>query len=189
MGGGILGRLIAGMTVSLDGFVADRNGSNEALYPDLEDLQGGEFMNSLIDETGSVLMGRTTFDMAEDPDWYAGNYEFQVPTFVVTHRPPRAKPKEDENISFTFVTEGVEQAASLAKAAAGDRAVTVVGGPNLIQQLLKGGLVDELHIDVMPILLGEGLRLFDPGTGSLELEKLGIQEVGARTSMRFRLPR
>jgi dihydrofolate reductase len=161
-----LGKLVAGMTVSLDGFVADRNGSNEALYPDLEDLQGGEFMNSLIAETGSVLMGRTTFDMSEDPDWYAGNYEFQVPIFVVTHRPPAIKPKEDENISFTFVTEGVEASAALARDAAGDRSVTVVGGPNLIQQLLRAGLVDELHVDVMPLLLGDGLPLFEPGARS-----------------------
>lgn len=184
-----MGKLIAGITISLDGFVADRNGSNGSLHPDLEKLQGGEYMNSLIAEAGSVIMGRTTFDMAEDPDWYAGNYEFQVPIFVVTHRPPEAKPLEDENISFTFVTEGVDQAADLAKAAAGALAVTVVGGSNVIQQLIRAGLVDELHVDVMPVLLGDDLRLFDGETGSMELEKVNVQEVGARTSMKFRVLR
>jgi hypothetical protein len=88
-----MARVIAGMTTSLDGFVADPSGSAERLYPDLADLQGSAFMNDLIAETGAVLMGRRAFEMA-DPNWYVGNYEFQVPIFVLTHRPlaaPRSK--------------------------------------------------------------------------------------------------
>lgn len=75
-------------------------------------------------------------------------------------------------------------------AAAGDKAVQVVGGPDLIRQLLRAGLVDELHIDVMPVLLGAGLRLFDDtALEPVELEKIGVQEVGPRTSLRFRVTR
>ena len=172
--------VIAGMTMSLDGFVTDPSGSVDRLYPDLAALQGTDYMNALIEETGAVLMGRRAFEMADDPDWFVGNYEFQVPIFVLTHEPPRVAPKQDEHLTFTFVTDGVESAVSQAKAAAGDRAVTVVGGVDVIRQLLHTGLVDELRMDVMPVLLGGGLE-------SLRLERMGVEHVGARTSLGFRV--
>jgi dihydrofolate reductase len=126
--------------------------------------------------------------MAEDPDWYVGNYEFQVPIFVLTHEPPHVVPKQDEHLTFTFVTDGIESAVAQASAAAGDKAVQVVGGVSVIQQLLRAGLVDELRLDVMPVLLGAGLRLFEnAGLEHLKLEKIGLQEVGARTTLRFRV--
>jgi riboflavin biosynthesis pyrimidine reductase len=68
--------------------------------------------------------------------------------------------------------------------------VQVVGGPNAIRQLLRAGLVDELRVDVMPVLLGAGLRLFGSnGLDRIRLEKIGVQEVGARTSLTFRVKR
>ncbi|MPZ90005.1 MAG: hypothetical protein GEU81_18555 [Nitriliruptorales bacterium] len=79
-----MARVIAGMTTSLDGFVADQRGSSDPLYPDLAALRGTPYMNAMISETGAVLMGRRTFEMADDPDWYVDDYEFQVPIFVVT---------------------------------------------------------------------------------------------------------
>ena len=156
-----MARVIAGMTTSLDGFVADESGSVDRLYPDLAALQGTDYMNAAIEETGAVLMGKRTFEMAEDPDSYVGNYEFRVPIFVVTHHAPRVAPKQDEHLTFTFVTDGLESAVAQAKAAAGKKAVQVVGGASVIRQLLRAGLVDELHIDVMPVLMGAGLRPFD----------------------------
>jgi dihydrofolate reductase len=117
-----------------------------------------------------------------------GDYEFQVPIFVVTHEPPRVAPKQDEHLTFTFVTDGVEEAVAQATAAAGDKDVQVVGGPGLIRQLFLAGLVDELRVDVMPVLLGSGLRfLEDPRLVRVRLEKIGVQEVGARTSLSFRV--
>jgi dihydrofolate reductase len=182
-----MGRVIVGMTISLDGFVADKDGNVERLYPDLAALRDTAYMKTMIAETGAVLMGRKTFAMG-DPDEYVGNYEFQVPIFVVTHRPPRVAPKQDEHLTFTFVTDGVGSALAQARAAAGDKAVVVVGGVNVSQQLLNAGLVDELHIDVMPVLLGEGLRFFD-GTDlkHVQIEKTEIEEIGARTALRFRV--
>ena len=182
-----MARVIAGMTVSLDGFVQDADGSAEALYRDLADLQDSACVKAMQDETGAVLMGRRTLEMADDPDSYADSYELQVPIFVVTHTPPPVAPKRNERLSFTFVTDGVRSAVAQAAEAAGDRAVTVVGGVDLNRQLLEAGLVDELRVDVMPVLLGAGLRLFE-GTGPLALEKLGVDDVGARTSLRFRVP-
>ena len=183
-----MAQVIAGMTTSLDGFVADESGSVDRLYPDLAALQGTAYMNALIEETGAVVMGRRAFEMAEDPDWYVGNYEFQVPIFVLTHHAPRVAPKQDEHLTFTFVTDGVESAVAQAKAAAGKKAVQVIGGASVIQQLLQASLVDELHLDVMPVLLGSGLRLFEnAGLERIQIEKIDVQETGPRTTLKFRV--
>jgi dihydrofolate reductase len=176
----------AGMAVSLDGFVADTNGSVERIS-DPTVLRDADYMNTLIAETGAVVMGRRSFDMAEDPDWYVGNYEFQVPIFVLTHQPPPVAPRQDERLTFTFVTDGVESAIAKAKAAAQDKVVQVLGA-SVIRQVLLAGLVDELHVEVMPVLLGAGLRLFDgPGLEHVSLTKMGVREVGAMTELRFRV--
>jgi dihydrofolate reductase len=116
--------------------------------------------------------------------------QLRIPSadFVLTHHPPSVAPKQDEHLTFTFVTDGVESAVAQAKAAARDKAVQVVGGVCIAQQLLDAGLVDELHVDIMPVFLGIGLRSFE--SSSLErvrLEKINVQEVGARTSLRFRM--
>lgn len=179
----------AGMTMSLDGFVEDADGSVSLLYPDLADLRDTDYMNDAVEETGAVLMGRHTFEMG-DPDSFVGEYEFQVPIFVVTQHPPATPPKQDENLTFTFVTDGVASGAEQAKAAAGDKVVQVVGGPMLIRELLNLGLVDDLRVDVMPVFLGGGLRLFenvDPGR--VRLQKRDVREVRARTSLGFRVVR
>jgi dihydrofolate reductase len=182
-----MARVIVGMTTSLDGFVADQSGSAARLFPDLAALRDTAYGKAAIEETGAVLMGKRTFEMG-DPDSYVGNYEFQVPIFVLTRQPPRVPPKQDEHLTFTFVNDSVESAVAQATAAAGTKAVQVVGGPIVIHQLLRAGLVDELHVDVMPVLLGAGLRLFgDTPLERVQLEKLGVQEIGARTNLSFRI--
>jgi dihydrofolate reductase len=181
--------LIAGMTTSLDGFVEDGDGSTARLSTDFDSLRESPFMRAIIERTGAVLMGRRTFGMA-DPDSYLGTYELQVPIFVVTHRPPPVPPAQDDRLTFTFVTDGVESAVAQATAAAGDKDVLVVGGADLIGQLLRAGLADELHLDLMPVFLGTGRRLFDdPDLARVRLEKLAVEEVGTRTSLRFRVVR
>ncbi|MEU2349781.1 dihydrofolate reductase family protein [Modestobacter sp. NPDC049651] len=183
-----MAKVIAGMTVSLDGFIADEHGDSGMLYADFEQLVGSPWLTEAQEVTGAALMGRRTFDGADDPDGYADGYEFQVPIVVLTHRPPDRAPRRNERLFFTFVTEGVAAAVACAAELAGDRAVTVIGGADLNQQLLAAGLVDELWIDVMPVLLGRGRRLFD-GAPPQELEKLRVDDLGMRTSLRFRVPR
>ena len=183
-------RVVGGMTMSIDGFVANEAGVPEGLYPDLEALHGTPYMDDLIARTGAVIMGRGSFAMADDPDLLADAYEFQVPIFVLTHRPPARWPKENGRIAFTFVTEGTAAAVRAARAAAGERDVTVVGGPVLITELLTGGHLDELHVDVMPVFLGRGKRFFDdPGLARIRVEKLPTVEIGDRSSLRFRVVR
>lgn len=184
-----MGKVILGMTMSLDGFINDRDGSVEALYPDLAALRETEPMKESIQNTGAVVMGRNSFAMAEDPDSIAENYEYQVPIFVLTHQPPKRHPRETGTLTFTFVTDGIESAIRQAKAAAGDKDVTVIGAASTAQQCLKAGLADELHIDIMPVFFGSGLRPFEGiGEGQLQLERLKLVELPAgRTHIEFRV--
>jgi len=177
--------------MSLDGFINDRTGSVSALYPDLETLRNTEPMRETIQKTGAVVMGWNAYAMAEDPDLYAGNYEFQVPIFVLTHEVPKRRPKETGQLTFTFVTNGIESAIGKAKAAAGDKDIAVIGGASSAQQCIRAGLVDELYIDIMPVLLCGGLRLFeDIATEPIQLERMKVMELpGGRTHLRFRVVR
>lgn len=182
-----MGKVVAGMTLSLDGFVQDANGSAAELYPDFAAMVESELMQESMRTTGAVVMGRRSFDMG-DPDEYASSYEYQVPLFVVTHHAPSKTPKRNDKLFFTFVSDGVASAIAQAKAAAGDRDVTIVGGPDVIQQSLKAGLIDELQIALMPVLFGSGLPFFnDPGVAVNKLEKVRVIETGDRTDLIFRV--
>ena len=172
-----MGKVVTGMRMSLDGFINDRNGRVEPLYPDLENLKDTELIQESIRSTGAVLMGRNSFDMAgEDYDW--GTYEFQVPIFVLTHHPPKSAPQGGAGQTFTFVTNGVENAIRQAKAAAGDKDVAVIPGASTTNQVLLAGLADELGVEIMPILLGSGLRPFGAaGLENIKLERIRIMEM------------
>lgn len=106
--------------MSLNGFVADAEGNVDRLYPDIADPQWTAYMAESIAETGAVIMGRRTYEMG-DPDSYLGNYEFQVPIFVLTQHPPATLPKQDDRLTFTFVPDGIASAVAQATTAAGDK--------------------------------------------------------------------
>jgi dihydrofolate reductase len=181
-------KVILGTTMSLDGFINDRSGSVDALYSDFVAWRETEAGKESIQNTGAVVMGRNSYAMADDPDWFAGNYEYQVPIFVLTHHVPTKKPKETDALTFTFVTDGFESAVRQALEAAGDREVNIIGAANTAQQCLKAGLADELHVDIMPVLLCRGLRLFENIiTEKIQLERIKVMELpGGRTHLRFR---
>ena len=184
-----MGKVIVGMTMSLDGFINDRNGSVEALYPDLAALRDTEPLSESIRNTGAVVMGRNSFAMSENPDWFAGNYEYQVPIFVLTHQPPKKHPKETDDLTFTFVTDGIESAVEQAKATVGDKDVNIIGATSTARQCLEAGLADELHVDIMPVFLGSGLRAFEEiDKGQIQLERIKVMELpGGRTHLKFRI--
>lgn len=183
-----MAKVILGTTMSLDGFINDRSGSVDALYSDLITWRETEAGKESIHNTGAVVMGRNSYAMAEDPDWFAENYEYQVPIFVLTHHVPKKKPKETVTLTFTFVTDGLESAIHQAKEAAGDKEVNIIGAANTAQQCLKAGLADELHVDIMPVLLCDGLRLFEHiNAEQIQLERIKVMELPAgRTHLRFR---
>ena len=181
-----MGKVLFGMTISLDGFVNDRNGDVSRLYPDLGALRQTEMLQEVIKTTGAVVMGRRAYDMAEGD---FTDYEFQVPIFVLTHHVPEQVAKgENDQLTVTFVTDGIESAIEKAKAAAGDKQVMVIGGANTAQQCLRAGLVDEIHIGIMPVLFGEGLRFFEPGDNErMKLERARVFESPTRTDLWFRV--
>jgi dihydrofolate reductase len=181
-----MAKVLLGMTMSLDGFVEDRHGRVDRLYPDLAALRQTESLQELIRMTGAVVMGRRAYDMAGGD--FSG-YEFQVPIFVLTHRPPeRAASGENEQLTFTYVGEEIERAIAQAKAAAGERYVVVVGGASTAQQCLNAGLVDELEVAIRPVLLGAGLRLFEHlDVARIALEPIRVTESPTATDLRFRV--
>jgi len=181
-----MGKVIVGTTMSLDGFISDRNGSLSRLYPDLEALRETELLQEEMRTTGAAVMGRRAYDLAEGD---LTGYEFQVPIFVLTHVvPEQAARGENEKLTITFVTNGIESAIAQAKAAAGDKDVMVIGGANTAQQCMRARLVDELRIGIVPVLLGEGLRFFEHlSNEQIELERTKILESPGRTDILFRV--
>jgi dihydrofolate reductase len=168
-------KVIALMSMSLDGFVADADdgvdevfdwyfSSGDVEVPTASTTSGmtfhvsppsAEHLRGLVAEIGAMLTGRRTFEVA---DGWGGRHPWDVPAFVVTHDVPDGWPRPGSTVRF--VTEGIESAVEQAKAAAEPRSVGVHGA-NTIQQCLNAGLLDEIHVDLAAVLLGSGVRLFD----------------------------
>ena len=176
-----MSKVIAGFSMSLDGFVADPDDGVDQVFKwysaggtDAEVMAGdGTFEMSgegagFIEEAGRgagvLVTARRTFDLAHA---WGGKHPMDVPMVVVTHRVP-GEWASREGSPFTFVTEGVPKAIDVARQIAGDKDV-VVGAPSITWQCLQLGLLDAIHIDLAPVVLGRGIRLFDHLTGPVEL--------------------
>ena len=135
--------------------------------------EGGEegldegFWTEGVEGIGATIMGRNMFGPVRGawPDeewrgWWGNNPPFHHPVFVLTHH-PRPSIQMDGGTSFHFVNSGIEAALKQALAAAEGADVRIGGGASTVQQYLRAGLVDELHVAVVPVLLGDGERLFD----------------------------
>ena len=183
-----MGNVVVGATMSLDWFMSDRNGNVSRLYPDFEALHGTEMLREEIRTTGAVVMGRNAYDMAAGD--FTG-YEYQTPIFVLTHHVPEQAAKgQNDQLTITYVTDGVESAMAQAKAAAGGKQVTVVGGASTAQQCMRAGLVNEIHIGVVPVLLGDGLRFFEPlAHEGLKLVQTRVFESPTRTDLWYSVVR
>ena len=181
-----MGRVVLSMLTSLDGYVNDSAGKVGALYPDLAALRATTVMQDAVPNTGAVVMGRRAYAMG-DPDAYAGHYEFQVPIFVLTHRPPTHHPAQNERLSFTFITDGIGPAIARAKAVAGARDVCVIGGASTAQQTLNAGLVDELEVGVVGVLFGGGTPLFAGLARTPALEQTQMTRTPGATFLHYRV--
>ena len=107
--------------------------------------------------------------------------------FVVTHEAPADSPAGGV---YTFVTDGIESALEQARAAAGERAVGVMGGASIGQQFLAAGLVDEIHVHLIPVLFGSGTRMFEHlGDEHVQLEPLKVIQTPSAVHLRFRIAR
>jgi dihydrofolate reductase len=154
---------------------------------------GGErSVNSeIIEETfaaaGAYVMGRRMFDAGEIP--WGDEPPFRAPVFVVTHR-PREVLERKGGTSFTFVSEGIARAVELAREAAGGKDVAVAGGGEVLRQVLAAGLLEQLELHTVPVLLGDGQRLFDAGLGlgpreGIELVPTRVVEAPEVTHVRY----
>jgi dihydrofolate reductase len=167
-----MSNVIFQIIMSLDGYINDSRGSVKSLYPDYKRYRNSSLVEESIKNTGAVLMGRKTFEMG-NPDSYADDYEYQVPIFVLTNHAPEVKPKESGKLTFTFLNGSIEEAILAVRKAAGDNDITIVGGASLLQQCLNAGVCNEILIGIMPVLLGNGLRLFENITAKhLRLENV-----------------
>jgi dihydrofolate reductase len=140
----------------------------------------------LLSETwtrgGASVTGRRTFDIANA---WGGKPPGGVPFFVLTHNIPQEWVKPGS--PFTFVTDGIESAVIQAKQAAGTKDVDLIGA-SVVQQALNAGLLDEIQIDLVPVLLGGGVRLFDHlGTAPIELERTRVVVAPDVTHLCFRV--
>jgi dihydrofolate reductase len=180
------------MSISLDGFVAGPNTSaanplgeggerlHEWLFADPPDPRDTEVATEQRDAVGAVVLGRRTFDVGVDI-W--GDVPYPVPCFVLTHRPHADRAMTSG--TFTFITAGVADAVEAAKAVAGDKSVQVMGGQT-VQQVVAAGLVDELQLNLVPVLMGRGVRMFDQlAADHIELVRTRIIESDRVTHLRF----
>ena len=202
-----MGKVTSGLTMSLDGFIAGPNdgpehplgengmrlfdwygsGDTEYVVPSggmtfKVSPRSAEMLRGVFSSVGAIVTGRRTFDITNG---WGGRHPLDVPVVVLTHAVPDDWDHEDS--PFTFVTDGVQSAVEKARELAGEKDVAV-GAASLVQQCLRAGLLDEVHVDIVPVLLGDGVRLFDNlGPEHIELEKIEVMEAPGVTHMTYRV--
>ena len=181
-----MGTVFLDMAISLDGFVSGPDNSDGGLHDWYFSPTGKSqgVLDELLHDIGAMILGKRSFgDLPEGWDT-----PYKVPHFVLTHH---AKQTVDrDGAQFIFVTDGIERALEMAKAAAGDRDVCISGGANTAQQYLRAGLVDELRLHLAPVVLGRGLRLLEHlESVTIKLERTGVIEAPLATHLRYRVVR
>ena len=197
-----MSRVIFDISMSLDGFMtaaANRRpdqpmgdgGLRLVEWAFGNDERDHDVLVSGVASTSAVIAGRRTYD--DSLPWWGADGPTgpdRLPVFVLTHHVPETAP---EGGVYTFVTDGIEEALKRAIAAAGDgKNVCVMGGAQTGQAYLRAGLIDELSIHLVPVLFGNGTRMFDnlfdkPGGQHLQLENLGSVQTPSATHLRFKI--
>lgn len=204
-----MGKVRTALPVSLDGFISGPNdgpeapmgvggerllgwysaGDTEYRLPNTDAVfmvspQTAEYLAETRRTTGALVFGWRTFDLTHG---WGGKHPLDVPVFVVSNSVPEEWVYEGS--PFTFVTDGLNSAVDQAKAVAGDKDVGV-GAASIVQQCIKAGLLDEIHIDLVPVLLGGGVSLFDHlGIGPIDLEATRVVQGTGVTHLTFRVIR
>ncbi len=179
------GNVVVNRCMSLDGFIAGPGhdmdwGNGRALA----DFVAPEDLVEIAAATGAMLVGRRTWEVgermaAERPD--AADYPFSGPLFLLTHRP-----LEPPNPDVTILTGDIGEAVATALDAAGGKNLEILGA-DVAGQCLQRGLVDEILVYVLPVLLGDGVRLSSPGAARTDLEPISSTRSGDATILRFRV--
>jgi dihydrofolate reductase len=145
-------RVFIDSAMSIDGFWADREG--QSVFP-LGDMHSSGLIEALVERTGAVVMSRRSFEMAEDSDWFAGNYELQVPIHVITDAPPTKHPKEDGGVTFSFYKDFAGALAGARNSARG-RDVAIIGERSAVEAAITADEVDEMYLRIVPRMCGAG---------------------------------
>jgi dihydrofolate reductase len=191
--------VIAALTMSVDGFIAHEDdsvghlfdwygcGEVEVRWPGMGMVShvappSAAYLRDAIERSGALVVGRRVYDYTSG---WGGDHPLSVPVFLVTHRPPQAWPVPDA--PFTAVPEGVAAAIEKAKVVAGDKTVALLG-PAIIQQALDLDLVDEIAVELAPVLLGKGIRFFgELAHAPVLLDDPEVIESTRVTHLRFRV--
>ena len=198
-----MSKVFTGASMSIDGYISGPNESgfehlfkwygngdvavptaDPAMTPQMTQTSADHF-RTLVEQTGALVVGRKLFDHVNG---WNGNHPMGVPVVVLSHSVPDGWPRDDA--PFTFVSEGIERAIEVAKELAGEKVVGVNGG-TIARQCLDAGLLDEIWVDLVPVLLGDGTPFFSQlGTAPIVLEgPLSAAEGRDVTHLRFRVVR
>lgn len=193
-----MGKVIFDISLSLDGFMTAANQRPEEPMGDGglrlvewafgDDERDRGVLSDGIASIGAVIAGRRTYD--DSLPWWGADGPTgpaRLPVFVVSHSVPNETPTGGV---YTFVTDGIESALEKARARAGDKDVTVMGGARTGQQFLAASLVDELSLHVVPVLFGSGTRMFENlGDAHITLEPVATIQTPRATHLRLRIAR
>ncbi|MET9338816.1 MULTISPECIES: dihydrofolate reductase family protein [unclassified Nonomuraea] len=198
-----MGKVTSDMAMSVDGYVAGPNqsldnpfgeGVEERLHRWMfEEPEAHAEVIEAITAAGAYIMGRNMFGPGRgdwDLDWkgwWGDEPPYHGPVFVLTNH-PREPLEMKGGTTFTFVTDGIEPALAMARAAAGDADVAIAGGAHTVNQYLAAGLIDELRLHIAPVILGAGERLLE-GAGSVDLEPVHVSGTGLVTHVTYRVVR
>jgi dihydrofolate reductase len=175
------GKVFIHATMSLDGFIADRDDRLDFAFG--FDGLPAQTVRDIVASIGAILAGRRGYDLGVERGGKPYGGAWTGPCFIVTHRPVTG-PADPE---FTFLSGGLRSAVETARAAANGKDVAVFGA-SLAQQGLAEGLIDEIRLHVVPVVLGEGIRLFAPGAERITLETISVRQYGDLTDLHYRVP-
>jgi dihydrofolate reductase len=177
-----MSKVIIHATMSLDGFIAK---PDDELADWAFNYRPDEVVEEMMRNIGAVVLGKRSFIVSLEHDQLPYGGALKVPQFVVTHE--FHQPERIGGLDFKFIVGGVDSAVELARQAAGEKYVSLLGA-NIAQQCLRAGLVDEIVIHLVPVLLGKGIPLFEGGLEkATKLEKLSSKSNSGMTSLKYRV--
>ncbi|GAA1576024.1 dihydrofolate reductase family protein [Actinomadura kijaniata] len=177
--------VIVHATITLDGFLAKQDGGVDWMFGRPSAPEDGAVVETVMSRIGAVVGGANKTQTIEDGEIPYGGM-LKVPVYLMTHS--AHEPIERDGITYNFVVDDINEAVRLAKQAAGDGWVSLLGG-TISRQCLRLGLVDELHLHVAPVLLGDGISLFAGLGRHIELERLDTSAFASEAHLRYRVLR
>ncbi|MEF3403710.1 dihydrofolate reductase family protein [Agromyces sp. CCNWLW203] len=178
-----MAKVIIHATVTVDGFMADIDGGVDWMNGFPSAPEDEEVVRRVVQDIGAVVGGANKTQTIEDGEVPYGGM-ITAPVYLMTHS--THEPIERDGVTYTFVVDDIAQAVESAKKAAGEKLVSLLGG-SISRQCLELGLVDEIHLDVVPILLGEGISLFTGLRKSIRLQRVETSAFASETHLRYRV--